>query len=183
MTGFKLARGFPASIAYGPLLMLFLCFCGMAIGLAIDCGTVPLSVVASLCIAGSSTLASSVRVHVAMLPATHVLMITGAVLAAALINDAADRPRGSRSWREIATRYAPNSACAVAMLAGMVVVGWLGPPVPRSLGIGSVTAQLMVAMVLGMVASTVVAMPFYNCSPPRQRGMSQSAPDRRGKGQ
>ena len=39
MTGLGLERRSPlAAVVDGPLTMLFLCVCGMAIGLAIDCG-------------------------------------------------------------------------------------------------------------------------------------------------
>jgi hypothetical protein len=149
-----------AGFARDPLLMLFLCLCGMAIGLAIDSGSIPLEVLASLCLAGSGTLASGAAVHLSLLPATHAMMFGGAVLAAAITKSGRGSD-GHSSTNATAARYLPEGACVAAMLAGMILGGWFGPPVAASLGIAASSSRLIAAMAVGMVAGMAVAMPLY----------------------
>lgn len=150
-----------AAFVSGPLLMLFLCLCGMAVGLAIDSGSVPLELLASLCLAGSDKFVSSVNVHLDLLPATHGMMLVGAVLAASMMQSMRRIDQSDKSSKALLARCVPDATCAAAMLVGMVVGGWLGPSVLAASGVGSSSAQLIGAMVLGMTAGMVLAMPLY----------------------
>ncbi len=145
MSGIRLRA--PTRIALGqPLMMLFLCTCAMAIGLAIDSGAVPLDVLASLCLADSLTIASSAQLHLAYLPATHGLMLAAAAVALLM--------QGGGTGTHMR-----GGACAIAMFGGMVLGAWAGAPILRDLGVGSSAAQLVAAMTLGMAAGTILTMP------------------------
>lgn len=138
----------PAQGNFGqPLMMLFLCTCGMAIGLAIDSGAVPLDVLASLCLADSITLASSAQLHFTYLPATHGLMLAAAAVAMLM--------QGGGTGTHVR-----GGACVVAMIAGMVLGAWAGAPILRDIGIGSSAAQLVTAMILGMAAGMAATLPL-----------------------
>jgi hypothetical protein len=155
-------RSVVAAVVDGPLLMLFLSVCGMAIGLAIDCGSIPPDVLASLCQAKATSLAAGLQAHLAVLPATHALMLVGGVVAGAMTEAATDeRARHERSIASMAARHLANMICAAAMVGGMAAGGVLGPPLVERLGIASGFARLVVAMVLGMACGMVVATPLY----------------------
>lgn len=163
-------RSSAAGFANGPLFMLFLSLCGMAIGLAIDCGSIPPEILASLCVAASSSLAASLRVHLEVLPATHLMMLAGAALAAAMLETMQDRGWRDHSLRAMIARNLPGAAGAAAMVAGMVIGGWLGPPLAVRFGIASGFARLTIAMVLGMAAGMIIATPLYRLAPRQERG-------------
>jgi hypothetical protein len=152
------ARVSPAAFARAPLLMLLLCLCGMAIGLAIDSGSVPLEVLASLCLADSGNLVSGAGMHLELLPATHALMLAGAIMAAAISRF---ESAGAGSPSPASARYLPDGACIAAMLSGMILGGWLGPPITASLGVEASSTRLVVAMIAGMIAGMSVSMPLY----------------------
>jgi hypothetical protein len=69
--------------------------------------------------------------------------------------------RAGKSATAVATRYLSDGACVAAMLAGMILGGWLGPPVTAAIGIGTSSGRLVSAMAVGMVAGMAVAMPLY----------------------
>ncbi|MBZ0229910.1 MAG: hypothetical protein K8F58_15860 [Bauldia sp.] len=130
-------RRLPVGRSVAPVSMLFLCLCGMAVGLAIDCGAVPPEVLASLCIAATGSLPATAAVHFELLPATHLLMLAGAV------------------------RVGVNLATVALMFAGMILGAWLGPGIALGLGIGSSFAGLTGAMVAGMALGMIVAAPLH----------------------
>src|SRR6478672_12498757 len=103
-----------------PFLMLFLCLCGMATGLAIDCGSIPPDVLASLCTGGSDSFLHMVEVHWSLLPATHVMMLVGAATAIGMTEFGEGHAGGHP-----ATALGRGTACAGLMLAGMMAGGWL----------------------------------------------------------
>jgi hypothetical protein len=151
-----------AAVVDGPLMMLFLSGCGMAIGLAIDCGSIPPDVLASLCLAKAASLTGGLRAHLALLPATHALMLAGALVSGAMTDAVTDEQ--GRHKRPIATmvaRHLPNAICAAAMVAGMIAGGFFGPPLVEHLGVASGFTRLVVAMLLGMACGMVLAMPLY----------------------
>lgn len=151
-----------AAVVDGPLMMLFLSVCGMAIGLAIDCGSIPPDVLASLCLTEVTSLTGGLRAHLAVLPATHALMLVGAPVSGAMTDAAADeKGRHERSIATMVARHLPDAICAAAMLAGMVAGGVLGPPLVERLGIASGFTRLIVAMVIGMAAGMLLATPLY----------------------
>ena len=153
-----------------------LSLCGMAIGLAIDCGSTPPEILASLCVAASSSLAASLRVHLEVLPATHLMMLAGAALAAAMMETTQDRGWRDHSLRAMVARNLPGAAGAAAMVVGMVIGGWLGPPLAVRFGIASGFARLTIAMVLGMASGMIIATPLYRLALPvrsRRRGQTR----------
>jgi hypothetical protein len=155
-------RSLVAAVVDGPLMMLFLSVCGMAIGLAIDCGSITPDVLASLCLARSTSLTGGLQAHFALLPATHALMLAGALVSGAVTDAATDGPgQPARSIATMVARHLPNAICAAAMVAGMAAGGFLGPPLVERLGVASGFTRLVVAMVLGMAAGMVLAMPLY----------------------
>jgi hypothetical protein len=137
--------------------VLFLSVCGMAIGLAIDCGAVAPDTLASLCLAAGPSLAAGLAAHVALMPATHGLMLVAAMLAAAMAGASSDRPPAARSPLALLAGCLPGAAAAGVMLAGMAVGGSVVPSFLAQLGIGSPFARLAGAMVLGMTAGMLVA--------------------------
>jgi len=149
------------AVVGGPLMMLFLSVCGMAIGLAIDCGSIPPDALASLCLAKTTSLTGGLQAHLAVLPATHALMLAGALVSGAMTDAATDEPgRHERSIAAMVARHLPNAICAAAMLAGMLAGGFLGPPLVERLGVASGFTRLTVAMVLGMAFGMVLATPL-----------------------
>ena len=83
MTHRDAALATPAGRLPAAAVMLFLSVCGMAIGLAIDCGVTPPALLAALCAASSGSLAATLSFHVAVMPASYAMMGAAAVLAAA----------------------------------------------------------------------------------------------------
>lgn len=138
----------------GPAAMLFFCLCGMAVGLAIDCGNVPSEVLASLCLAPSDSPLATFANHVTLLPATHLLMIAGGGVAVALGENGGPRPTGL-------ARMAIHVATLVLMLAGMAGLAWLVPALGDRFGLAPGFAGLAAAMVAGMTLGMTAAMPLH----------------------
>lgn len=132
-------------------MMLVLSVCGMAIGLAIDCGTTPPQLLAALCAASAGGLAATLGFHVAVMQASYAMMAAAAALAVAF-NEA-----GAGQDRRPAWRLAAAAASAVAMPAGMFAGGWLAPDAAALLGIESGFGPLVAGMVAGMTAATLAA--------------------------
>jgi hypothetical protein len=149
------------TVVSGPLTMLFLCICGMAIGLAIDCGALPPEALASLCLAPLGSLADGLLTHLELLPATHALMLIGALVAAAISEAETDEPRRRLSIAARTARHLHGAICVVAMAGGMMLGGFLGPPMIGRLGVASGFTQLAAAMLLGMAAGMLLTMPFH----------------------
>jgi hypothetical protein len=147
--------------------VLFLCLCGMAVGLAIDSGRMPLELVASLCSAGGTGVGESAGLHLTLLPATHALMVAGGLVGAAIAVLDAERP--ARTLRDFLAALMPGAACAAGMLAGMIAGGWLGPPVAAAIGLGGGPAELIGAMTAGMVLGMIPALPFCRRRDPVSR--------------
>jgi hypothetical protein len=140
------ARRLPAAA-----VMLFLSVCGMAIGLAIDCGVTPPGLLAALCAASSGSLAATLSFHVAVMPASYAMMGGAAVLAVAF--NEANAGRGRRT----ASRVAATATSVIAMLVGMFAGGWLAPDAAALLGTDPGFGLLVTGMVAGMLAATLIA--------------------------
>jgi hypothetical protein len=135
------------------MLMLFLSVCGMAIGLAIDCGATPPDLLAALCTASTGSLATSLAFHVTMMPASYVAMTAAAILAAAF---AAATPEAAAT-RGAGRRAAGALVSVGLMLVGMFAGGWLAPEIAAGLGAEAGFATIVFGMTGGMVAATVAA--------------------------
>ena len=116
--------------------MLATCAAGAVAGLCIDTRDVPLAVLVAWCGDPLSPLQSVPR-HWATMPASHALMTAAALL----------QP-GRASLRV---------ACALLMLAAMVVAGWLTPLLASTTGLAPATA-LVIAMGASMLAAVVLPM-------------------------
>ena len=143
-----------ARVAGGPVAMFFLCLCGMAVGLAIDCGSVPPEVLASLCLAGADSPLATLYAHMTLLPATHLLMLAGAVIGLGL--GGVDQRSGRR-----AAGVAGHAAMLAAMFAGMVLAAWLVPEMAARFrldpGFAGLVGAMVAGMALGMGAAVLVA--------------------------
>jgi hypothetical protein len=133
--------------------MLVLSICGMAIGLAIDCGATPPDLLAALCAASSGSLAATLRFHVAVMPASYAMMAAAAILATAF-NEAAP---GRGVDRRPAVRFATGATSVTLMLIGMFAGGWLAPDAAAMLGIDPGFVALVGGMVGGMIVAALVA--------------------------
>jgi hypothetical protein len=134
-------------------VMLFLSVCGMAIGLAVDCGVTPPGLLAALCAASTGSLAATLSFHVAVMPASYAMMAAAAVLAVALNEANAARHVARRT----ASRFAAAVTCVILMMAGMFVGGWLAPEAAALLGAAPGFGPLVIGMVGGMMAATLAA--------------------------
>src|SRR6476659_3038382 len=112
--------------AMAPLGGLLVCLAGMAVGLVIDCAATPPAVLASLCALPGSILAN-LRAHWAVMPATHLVMIAGWLLAAAVAASNDWRRTGGRWRKTIAVRLCTDTVCLAGMLGGMIAGSALGP--------------------------------------------------------
>jgi hypothetical protein len=146
-----------ARAAATPILMLFLCLCGMATGLAIDCGNVPPDILASLCAAAPGSVLATLRLHLTLLPATHGLMLFGAAIALVMAEFSLLQEGGEAARSAPAVRAAGYALCVVAMAAGMALGGWIGPELTARIGLPASLAGLMGAMATGMTLGMVVA--------------------------
>ena len=142
------AGQFPAAV-----MMLFLSVSGMAIGLAIDCGITPPSLLAALCADSSGSLAATLSFHIAMMPASYAIMGGAAVLAAALSETRA----GREGARRTPPRFAAAAVSVIAMPIGMFAGGWLAPDAAAFFGAEPGFGPLVTGMVAGMMAATLVA--------------------------
>lgn len=133
-------------------VMLFLSVCGMAIGLAIDCGVTPPGLLAALCAASSGSLAATLSFHVAVMPASYAMMGGAAVLAVAFNEANAGR------IRRTASRVAAAATSVIAMLVGMFAGGWLAPDAAALVGTEPGFGPLVTGMVAGMMAATLIAV-------------------------
>ena len=122
--------------------MLYASQAGMTIGLAVDCSAVPPDLLASLCTNSSSI--GAIRFHWVIMPATHLAMIIGALLAVIVTES-------SRHGSFIAaiSRIGAQIGCFATMFVGMTVGGSLGSQLTASLSMSSF-AGLVGGMVLGM---------------------------------
>jgi hypothetical protein len=118
----------------------------MALGLAIDCRTVSPDALASLCTAGTGSLAAGILRHLALLPATNIGMLLGGVVALGF--------GGSTSPR--ATPM--NLACSALMLIGMSLAACLGPALAERFGVDWHAAIMLAAMTVGMTLGTLAAV-------------------------
>jgi len=141
-----------------PFTMLVPCLGGMAIGLAIDCASTPPEVLASLCSASGAFLAR-MRLHWAVFPATHALMLLGAVVAVVVAELRRASVRRDATIRGLGARTCAHAACLAAMLAGMAAGGELGPLLSAGLDL-SAFAGLIAAMVLGMIGGAALTAPL-----------------------
>ena len=116
--------------------MLATCVAGAVAGLCIDTRDVPLAVLVAWCGDTLSPLQAVPR-HWATMPASHALMTAAALL----------RPG----------RVGQLVACALLMLAAMVVAGWLTPLLASTTGLAPATA-LVVAMGASMLVAVVMPM-------------------------
>ncbi len=144
----RAALATPAGRRPATAVMLVLSICGMAIGLAIDCGTTPPDLLAALCAGASGSLAATLSFHVAVMPASYAMMGVAALLAAAF------NATNAGPDRRTAPHLAAAAASVIAMLLGMFAGGWLAPDAAALLGIGPGFGSLVAGMVAGM---TVVA--------------------------
>ena len=142
----------PARVGYtAPQVMLLLGAAGMVAGLALDERTGGFRALASLCQAGSAGFVRTLRLHIELLPATHVGMVVGGLATVPLLRGLR---RGCR--RQFCARLAQNLACSVWMIAGMSAgaLGFLN--LAARAGGRNPTAMLggmFAGMVWGMVAS------------------------------
>ncbi len=126
--------------------MFLMCFCGMAIGFAIDLQNVLPQTIGSLCSA-SHGLGDSIVLHATLLPATNLLMLAGGIVASGLM-PALDSRRDAGS-----TTVIPGYlVCSLTMLTGMFLCEWLGPQAARLLGLGWNVSAMMLAMTVGMAS-------------------------------
>lgn len=125
--------------------MLLLSASGMAVGLAIDCGTTPPALIAALCATEPGSLAAALRFHLAVMPASYAMTAVAGLLALGLTAG------GGRPGAGLAA----GLACLVLMMAGMVVGGWLAPEIAALLGAEPGFALLVAAMATGMALATV----------------------------
>ncbi len=138
-------------------VMFLMCFCGMAIGFAIDLQNVLPQTIGSLC-GASHGLRDSIVLHATLLPATNLLMLAGGVVASGLM-PALDSGHD-------ASRAAPIRGyfvCGLTMLTGMFVCEWLGPQVARTLGLSWNVSAMMSAMTIGMASgmAPVIILPKF----------------------
>lgn len=134
-------------------VMLFLSVSGMAIGLAIDCGTTPPALIAALC-ADAGSAGGAFAFHAEMMPASYAMTAVAAILAAGFNATAQGRGAG----RPRAARVASNTATVLLMLLGMFAGGWLAPDVAAGLGVEASFVALVGGMIAGMIAATVAAL-------------------------
>jgi integral membrane sensor domain MASE1 len=151
-----------ATFLQQPLTMLFLSICGMATGLAIDSGSLPPDALANLCLAQTG---GGLLSHLRILPATHGLMLIGALVAAAIGERTVDRSEQARSTR--LAEHLADVVSAVAMAIGMLLGGFFGASLLVRLGVGSGFAALITSMVLGMASGMMLAVPLYHVPRPR----------------
>lgn len=138
--------------------MLLLCLVGMGIGLAIDCASTPPAILASLCLATPGLLAR-VAVHWTLLPATHVLMLVGALIALAGTHWAAARGRPRPTLRVALAGIAADGACLVAMLGAMVAGAELAPLLGLRFGLSAFVGMIG-GMAAGMIAGMALTAPL-----------------------
>jgi len=131
--------------------MLVLSICGMATGLAIDCGTTPPELLAALCADSAGGLAATLSFHVAVMPASYAMMAATAVLAVSF--NAANGAR--RPSHRPGSHVAAAAASVAAMLLGMFAGGWLAPDAARLFGTEPGFGALVIGMVAGMAAAAV----------------------------
>jgi hypothetical protein len=160
-----------ATLLQQPLTLLFLSICGMATGLAIDSGSLPPDALASLCLAQTG---GGLLSHLRILPATHGLMLVGALVAAAIGERTVDQSAQARSTR--LAEHLPDAVSAAAMALGMLLGGFFGAPLFVRLGVGSGFAALITSMVLGMASGMMLTVPIYHLPRPRHwtRGRHRS---------
>jgi hypothetical protein len=130
-------------------VMLVLPVCGMAIGLAVDCGVTPPALLAALCADSSGGLGATIGFLVAVLPSSYAMMAAAAVLATAINAAGAGQVR-----RTAASRIATATASVIAMLAGMFAGGWLAPDAAALFGAGPGFGPLVAGMVAGMIVAS-----------------------------
>ena len=125
--------------------MLLLSGCGMAIGLAIDCGMTPPALIAALCTAAPASLTDTLRFHVAVMPASYAMTVVAGLLAVALAAGTDRRPAA----------MAGGLGGLVLMMVGMVAGGWLAPALATLPGLEPGFALLVAAMAGGMALATL----------------------------
>src|SRR5579863_8629968 len=118
----------PAARPTATASMLLASLGGMAVGFLVDSGALGPETLASLCQETSSTLAISIVHHWTLLRATLVGMVAAGVLVSAVdeIRDGAT-PRLPRLGFSLLRH--------LAMVAGMLLAGWIGPPLAAALGV------------------------------------------------
>jgi hypothetical protein len=127
------------------LIMFALSAGGMAAGLAIDLRTFSLQFVGALC-ATSPSIADSVRLHAALLPATSLCMVAGGLAAAPLRG----LWGGAAGRGPVASTIACDLGCNLAMLLGMILCEGIGPRLAASFGQPWMVAGMVGAMAGGM---------------------------------
>jgi hypothetical protein len=145
----------------GPLLMLFLSLSGMAIGLAVDCGSIAPSTLTSLCTAGFASFGTMIAAHWSVLPATHAMMFAGALLACAMTETTGRPSVDAPGPASIGRRLGIDALCFIAMLLGMWAAAWLAPFAARGLDIGLSFGGLVALMIFGMAIGMAVAVPLH----------------------
>lgn len=161
MTALRPAARGSIALPAGPLLMLFLSLSGMAIGLAVDCGSIAPSTLTSLCTAGFASIGTMIEAHWSVLPATHAMMLAGALLACAMTETTGRQAPDAPGMTAIGRRLGIDALCFVAMLLGMWLAAWLAPVAARGLDVGLSFGGLVALMILGMAAGMAAATPLH----------------------
>ncbi len=163
MTYLQPTRTAGFAFATTPFLMLYLCLSGMAVGLAIDCGAIPPATIATLCTGAGGSFLANLAFHWSVLPATHTLMLLGALVAAAMAEMSGEQV--GHSPRRLLAHAGTHGACILLMLAGMTLGGILALPAAAALGFAPGFAALIAGMVAGMATGMALSMPLYRWSP------------------
>ncbi len=144
-----------------PFLMLLLCLAGMAVGLLLDRSATPPWVLATLCTTGGGSFAASVARHWLALPATNLAMVLGGISTIGVVEMRARQAPRRRCRKAICARAGFNLSCNAAMLAGMLLGGWLGPVFAIRWGLDWDASAMMAMMAAGMVWGMAGAMALY----------------------
>ena len=134
----------------GPALMLLASLGGMALGFAVDCRSLGPDTLASLCSEASPSLYLSVAHHWNLLRGTLVGMGIGGLAASVVFC----RVATGAPW----ARLASDCICSLAMLAGMLLGGWLGPAIAATVGADWGALGMFAAMAIGMIAGLATWM-------------------------
>lgn len=141
-----------------PLALFLPCLGGMTVGLVIDCSAVHPEAMANLCSSANSFIARA-ELHWRIMPATHGLMLAGAVAAGVFVEWLKLRSHG-QPLATVVARTCAHAACLGAMVVGMAIGGQLGPLFSELFGF-SAFAGLITAMVSGMAGGMALTTPLY----------------------
>jgi hypothetical protein len=141
-----------------PRVMLGLGMAGMLTGLAIDSARVPVTVLESLCSGnGELGFTDTLMRHAQMLPAMHLLMISGGLSAVPALR--ALRPQ----CRQLCAMLAQNTLCSGWMMMGMTAGALLFtmPLTSAAMSLPRMLGGMFAGMVWGMVVSVSAYRLFF----------------------